>query len=108
MAGTEEVQAETQIVEDGFRERSKIVERLLEPKEEIDQAGYRRRIYKYGGMAFLFRGREEMPKLPIMGKSRMQLLGSDPVHVDLEDYRKYRSAYNGVGGPLADANVPNS
>lgn len=95
---------EVQVVVDQFQQRSKIVERLLEPKDEIDQAGFKRRIYKYGEITFSFRGREEMPELPTMEKSQTQLLGSDPVHVDPEDYQKYKSVRDTVEKPLANAN----
>ena len=95
---------EVRVVVDQFQQRSKIVERFLEPKEEIDQAGFKRRIYKYGEITFSFRGREEMPELPTMEKAQTRLLGSDPVHVDPEDYQKYKSAHDSVEKPLANAN----
>lgn len=95
---------EAQVVVDQFQQRSKIVERLLAPKDEIDQAGFKRQIYKYGEITFSFRGREEMPELSTMEKSQTQLLGSDPVHVDPEDYQKYKSARESVENPLANTN----
>lgn len=85
---------EKQLAVSEFQQRSKIVEELLKPSIDSDQAGFKRRIYKYNEVEFSFRGREELPKLEVMKNSQSVLLGSFPVHVDQEDYQKYISEHN--------------
>ncbi|MBM3208910.1 hypothetical protein FJZ40_01280 [Candidatus Shapirobacteria bacterium] len=87
------IQAETTEVEvfiDRFPERSGITENLLAPRNEIDNAGFKRRIYNYKGYSFSFRGKEELPEFGTVNKSKVVLLGSDPVHVSSDSYQSYR------------------
>lgn len=73
-----------------FPRRNEIVERLFNPREEIDQFGFKRRIYHYNDITFSFRGREELPVIPTMDNSNTILLGSIPVHVRKEEFESYR------------------
>lgn len=72
-----------------------LVEANLQPKDEIDNAGFGRRIYTYGGKTFAFRGREELPKYPSLSVATSRILGSRPAWVSDEDYQKYKNSLRG-------------
>lgn len=78
-----------------FPQRNEIVERLFRPDVEIDQCGFKRRIYCHGEFAFLFRGREELPIVPTLKKEKAVLLGSTPVHTSQEKFQGYQQEIEG-------------
>lgn len=84
---------EIQVVPDIFSERTRIVEKFLEPHDVTDQAGFKRRIYKQKNTRFSFRGREELPVMETVKNSQTVLLGSRPVHIDANDYQEYESQF---------------
>jgi hypothetical protein len=86
-----------------FAERSKIAE-ILKPQPELDQAGFKRQIYTHGDITFSFRGREELPEFQTMKTSPTELLGSQPIHVDQDDYQKYVSNVQGAEATTAAPN----
>lgn len=81
---------EVKIFVDNFPERSGITKELLTPRNEIDNAGFTRRIYNHKGHSFSFRGKEELPKTETISNSKTLLLGSDPIHINPESYQEYR------------------
>ncbi len=88
---------EVQVFTDNFPERSRITKELLAPRDEIDNASFKRRIYNYKGYYFSFRGKEELPKFETVNNSKTVLLGSDPTHVSPDNYQDYRNEVVNVG-----------
>lgn len=81
--------SEIQVFTDNFPERSGIAKELLAPRNEVDNAGFKRRVYSYKETGFSFRGKEELPIIETFDNSKTILLGSDPVHVSSDNYQKY-------------------
>lgn len=86
-----------------FPRRNEIVERLFNPHEEVDQHGFKRRVYVYEGFTFAFRGREELPIIPAARKESASLLGSTPVQVNQEQFEAYRRTIEGSDPGLSES-----
>ncbi|MFH1863797.1 MAG: hypothetical protein ABIJ85_02735 [bacterium] len=67
-----------------------VTSEFFNPVVEVDQSGFKRRVYKYGDVTFSFRGREEMPIIPTINSSRTELLGSEPIHADKSSFEEYK------------------
>lgn len=67
-----------------------IVEKHFESHIEQDQFEFKRKIYKYENITFMFRGREEMPTTPTINESTNILIGSEPVQLSEEQFNTYR------------------
>lgn len=65
------------------------IEKELQPHLEIDQGGFRRKIFRRGEITFSFKGREEMPVYDAASSSHTHLIGKSPRHVTALERETY-------------------
>lgn len=77
-------------------ETRQLVEKLLSPRLETDNAGFIRKVYEYNGITFSFRGREEFPTYSTFNESDTTILGEMPRLSQESEYQEYiNSAHAG-------------
>lgn len=86
-----------------FPLRDRIIERLFHPSEQTDQFEFKRRVYKYNGLTFSFRGREELPIVPIIQEAESILLGSTPIRISPKDFGNYTEEVQGKNYDVKEA-----
>ena len=85
------METETKHAPINFLERSKILENNFIVTTEVDQVGFKRHVYSYGEISFSFRGKEELPIHKSIKDFKTVFVGSDPTHVDKDDYAEYKT-----------------
>jgi hypothetical protein len=68
----------------------RLLNEVLQPHIEVDNGGYKRKIYTLNGKSFAFKGREELPIYKTLQESRSVLVGELPKWVKAQDYSSYR------------------
>lgn len=81
---------ESEVKIENASRKSEITSEFFNSAVEVDQSGFKRKVYKYGDVTFSFRGREEMPIIPTINSSRTELLGSEPIHADKSNFEEYK------------------
>jgi hypothetical protein len=69
---------------------TELVDSELEHRFETDNAGFKRKIYRYRGYEISFRGREEIPILDSINACSPILLGSEPIFIPDQEYDEYK------------------
>lgn len=85
--------AEIQNVELQQSQCEEIVNKLFQPRKEIDKAGFGRKIYKLGEKEVIFRGKEELPKFQSLENTSTEIIGSKPKNTSMEDFKNWKSGF---------------
>ena len=71
-----------------------LIEKELQPQIEIDQGGFKRKVFHRGEHTFSFKGREEMPVYDAATTSHTHLVGKLPRHVAPAELEAYSAQFD--------------
>lgn len=70
--------------------KKEIIEKLLHPRIETDDGGFKRAVYSLDDKTFTFRGREELPVYLTAENNECRCLGSDSIFIAPAEYQRYK------------------